>query len=74
MFALSSDDEEVTLGPVIKTETTDSGQGQQTATKTVLYTATQISEFQKKYSRLAQNGNVWAGPDNSEKGKDASLS
>lgn len=39
MFALSSDDEEVTLGPLIKTETTDNGQGQQTATKTVLYTA-----------------------------------
>lgn len=35
-FALSSDDEEVTLGPLIKTETTDNGQGQQTATQTVL--------------------------------------
>lgn len=43
-----SDDEEATLGPLIKTETTDSGQGQQNATQTELYTAAEIPEFQQK--------------------------
>lgn len=70
---MSSDDEEVTLGLLIKTETTDNGQAQ-TATQTVVYTATEISEFQKKYTKLARHGNVWADPDNNEQGKDDSLS
>lgn len=73
-FALSSDDEEATLRPLIKTEATDNDQGQQTATQTVAYTATETSEFQKKYTRLAWYGNIWADADNTEQGKDDSLS
>ncbi|KAJ7414946.1 Sorting nexin-18 [Pitangus sulphuratus] len=61
-FALLSNDEEVTLQPLMKTETTDDGQGQQTATKTVLYTVTEISTFQEKYNRLSRESEteyVW---------------
>lgn len=47
-FALTSDDKEVTLRSLTKTETTDDCQGQQNVTKIVLYTATEISKFGHK--------------------------
>lgn len=47
-FAFSSDDKEVTLRPLTKTETTDDCQGQQNVTKIVLYTATDVSKFGHK--------------------------
>lgn len=72
-FALSSGDEQVTLRPVIKTETRDDFRGQQISTKMVPCMTTEVSEFQERYSRDTWDENIWGDSDDSEPDKGDSL-